>query len=119
MKDLTILPQHLRDAAMAAGGDSGWPLDLASDVIEALTGAGVVVTGVEAWSVDSEGVPASVGWSLYDLGDDYASDWEASVVTAREQAQEVLATVLETAAEDEVNYIGIDWDASGGGPTAD
>lgn len=119
MKDLSILPEHLRVAAMAAGGDFGWPLDCAEDVIDALAAAGAVVTGVEAWSVDSEGVPASVGWSSYDLGDDYANDWDASVVTAREEAQQVLAGVLETAAEDDVNFIGIDWDASGGETAAD
>jgi hypothetical protein len=110
MKDLTILPEHLRAAALVAGGDFGWPLDLAAEVIESLADAGAVVVGVEAWSVDSEGVPASVGWSSYDLGDDYASDWESSIVAARGEAQQVLAGVLETAAEDEVNYIGIDWD---------
>lgn len=111
MKDLAILPEHLRQAVMVAGGDFGWPLDIASDVVEALADAGAVVLGVEAWSVDSEGVPASVGWSSYDLGDDYADDWEASVAAARGEARQVLAGVLETAAEDGVNYIGIDWDA--------
>jgi hypothetical protein len=45
------------------------------------------------------------------LGDDYADDWESSVAAARSEAQQVLAGVLETAAEDDVNYIGIDWDA--------
>ena len=109
MKDLSILPEHLRDAAMAAGGDFGWPLDVAAEVIQNLADAGAVVTGVEAWSVDEKGVPASVGWSSYDL-DDYTSDWEASVVTARAEAETVLAGVLLTAAEDDVNYIGIDWD---------
>ena len=109
MKDLSILPEHLREAALVAGGDLGWPLELAAEVIQTLAGAGAVVTGVEAWSVDEEGVPASVGWSSYDL-DDYTSDWEASVTTARAEAETVLAGVLETAAEDEVNYIGIDWD---------
>ncbi len=110
MKDLAILPEHLRAAAMVAGGDFGWPLDLAAEVIDSLAGAGAVVLGVEAWSVDSEGVPASVGWSAYDL-DDYTGDWEASVPAARAEAEQVLAGVMETAAEDEVNYIGIDWDA--------
>jgi hypothetical protein len=114
MKDLAILPEQLREAAMAAGGDFGWPLELAAEVIDALADAGAVVIGVEAWSVDAEGVPASVGWSSYDLGDDYASDWEASVATARGEAKQVLAGVLETAVEDEVNYVGIDWDPSGG-----
>jgi hypothetical protein len=66
--------------------------------------------GVEAWSVDAEGVPASVGWSSYDL-DDYANDWEASVASSKTEAEQVLATVMETAAEDEVNYVGIDWDS--------
>ncbi len=109
MKDLSILPEHLHEAALVAGGDFGWPLELAAEVIQALADAGAVVTGVEAWSVDEEGVPASVGWSSYDL-DDYAGDWQASVATARVEAETVLAGVLETAAEDEVNYIGIDWD---------
>jgi len=110
MKDLSILPEHLREAAMVAGGDFGWPLALAAEVIDSLAEAGAVVVGVEAWNVDSEGVPASVGWSSYDLGDDYASDWEASVSAARAEAGQVLASVLETAEEDGVNYIGIDWD---------
>jgi hypothetical protein len=111
MKDVAILPEHLREAALAAGPDFGWPVDLASEVIQALADAGAVVIGVEAWSVDSEGVPASVGWSSYDL-DDYQSDWDASIEAARLVAEEVLAGVLETAVEDEVNYIGIDWDSS-------
>ncbi len=114
MNDLAILSERLRDAAMVAGGDLGWPLEFAEEVIDALADAGAVVTGVEAWSVDAEGVPASVGWSSYDLGDDYASTWETSVATARVEAKQVLAGVLETAVEDEVNYIGIDWDASQG-----
>ena len=108
MKDLSILPEPLRNVAMAAGADYGWPLDQAAQVIEALTDAGAVVTGVEAWSVDEEGIPASVGWSSYDVGD-WASDWQAAVVAARLEAQAVLASVLETAAEDDVNYVGIDW----------
>jgi hypothetical protein len=112
MKDLSILPEHLRDGALAAGADFGWPLDLASEVIQALADAGAVVIGVEAWSVDSEGVPASVGWSSYEL-DDYASDWEASVAASRVEAEQVLAAVLETAVEDEVNYVGVDWDTPG------
>lgn len=116
MKDLSILPEHLREAVMVAGGDFGWPLALASEVIESLAAAGAVVLGVEAWSVDSEGVPASVGWSSYDLGDDYASDWEASVSAGRAEAKQVLATVLETAEEEGVNYVGIDWDTR---PAAD
>jgi hypothetical protein len=114
MKDLAILPERLRDMAMVAGADFGWPLELAEDVIDALADAGAVVVGVEAWSVDAEGVPASVGWSSYDLGDDYASDWEASVITARSEAKQVLTQVLETAEEDEVNFVGIDWDPCGG-----
>ena len=114
MKDLTILPEHLRLEAMAAGGDYGWPVEVAADVIDALAGANAVVTGVEAWSVDEAGVPASVGWSSYDLGDDYVNDWDASVDAALLEAHQVLAVVLETAAEDGVNYVGIDWDDSGG-----
>lgn len=110
MKDLALLPEHLRESALVAGGDFGWPLELASQVIDALSQAGAVIVGVEAWSVDAEGVPASVGWSSYDL-DDYASNWEASVVSSKTEAEQVLATVMETAAEDEVNYVGIDWDA--------
>jgi hypothetical protein len=112
VKDLTILPERLRDAVLSAGSDFGWPLDLAPEVIRALAEAGAVIVGVEAWSVDSEGVPASVGWSSYDL-EDYANDWEASVATSRAEAEQVLEAVMETAAEDEVNYIGIDWDSLG------
>jgi hypothetical protein len=112
MKDLTVLPEHLRDAALAAGPDFGWPVPLASQVIQALADAGAVIVGVEAWSVDSEGVPASVGWSSYDL-EEYARDWDASVAASRVEAEQVLAGVMETAAEDEVNYIGIDWDTPG------
>ena len=108
MKDLSILPEHLRGAALVAGGDFGWPLEIASEVIEALADAGAIVIGVEAWSVDSEGVPASVGWSSYEFGD-YEADWDGSVALARTEAQGVLAAVLETAAEDDVNYVGIDW----------
>jgi hypothetical protein len=110
MKDLAILPENLREAALVAGGDFGWPVDLAAEVITALSQAGAVVLGVEAWSVDTEGVPASVGWSSYEL-DDYASDWEASVASSKIEAEQVLATVMETAVEDEVNYVGLDWDA--------
>ncbi|OFW58885.1 MAG: hypothetical protein A2133_02350 [Actinobacteria bacterium RBG_16_64_13] len=109
-----ILPEHLRGTALVAGGDFGWPLDEASDVIQALADAGAVIVGVEAWSVDSAGVPASVGWSSYDL-DDYAGDWEASVTASKVEAERVLAGVMETAVEDEVNYIGIDWDTPGEG----
>jgi hypothetical protein len=112
MKELAILPEHLREAALAAGPDFGWPVELALGVIQTLADAGAVVIGVEAWSVDSAGVPASVGWSSYDLGG-YESDWDASVEAARAVAEEVLAGVLETAVDDEVNYIGIDWDSSG------
>jgi hypothetical protein len=109
MKDLTILPGHLRAAALVAGADYGWPLELASEVIQALIDTGAVVTGIEAWSVDAEGVPASMGWSSYELRD-YANDWETSVIASKGEAEAVLAGVMETAAEDEVNYIGIDWD---------
>ena len=108
MKDLDFLPDNLRTAVLAAGGDCGWPLDLAAGVIQSLADAGAVILGVEAWSVDAEGVPASVGWSSYDL-DDYASDWEGSVAVSKTEAERVLACVLETAVEDEVNYVGIDW----------
>lgn len=108
MKELSILPEHLRDTALVAGGDFGWSLELASEVIQALADAGAVVVGVEAWSVDSEGVPASVGWSSYEVGD-YLADWDASVAIAQTEAQGILAAVLETATEDGVNYVGIDW----------
>jgi hypothetical protein len=110
LKDLNFLPEHLRAAALSAGGDFGWPLNLAAEVIDVLGDAGAVILGVEAWSVDAEGVPASVGWSSYDL-DDYTSDWEGSVAASRIEAGQVLAGVLETAAEDDVNYIGVDWAA--------
>lgn len=108
MKDLSILPDHLREAAMAAGGDFGWRLDLASEVIDALAAANAVVVGVEAWSVDAEGVPASVGWSSYEVGD-WEADWPGAVAIARTEAHGVLEGVLETASEDDVNYVGIDW----------
>jgi hypothetical protein len=112
MKDLGLFPEHLREAAVADGPDFGWPLDLAPEVIQILADAGAVIVGVEAWNVDADGVPASVGWSSYDLGD-YTTDWSESVARSKVAAEEVLAGVLETAAEDEVNYVGIDWTFEG------
>jgi hypothetical protein len=108
MKELSVLPEHLRAAAKADGPDFGWPLDMAAEVIQALVDAGAVVRGVEAWLIDAEGVPASVGWSSYELGD-CLSDWDGSVARAKLEAESVLAGILETAAEEEVNYVGIDW----------
>jgi hypothetical protein len=108
MKDLSVLPEHLREVAVPDGPDFGWPLDMATEVIQALVDARAVVLGVEAWMVDAEGVPASVGWSSYDLGD-CLDDWEDAVARSRTEAEEVLAGVFETAAEDGVNFVGIDW----------
>jgi len=108
MKDLSVLPENLRKVAKADGPDFGWPLDVAGEVIETLAGAGAVVRGVEAWILDSEGVPASVGWSSYEVGD-YEKDWDGAVARAKAEAENVLQGVLETAAEQEVNYVGIDW----------
>ena len=107
MKDLNVLPEHLRAVTVPDGPDFGWPLDVAPEVIQTLVDAGAVVLGVEAWIVDEEGVPASVGWSSYDLGD--FDDWDETVARSQVEAEEVLAGVLETAAEDEVNFVGIDW----------
>jgi hypothetical protein len=108
MKDLSVLPEHLRAAAKADGPDFAWPLDLAAEVIQALADAKAVVRGVEAWMLDVEGVPAVVGWSSYELGDCLA-DWDGSVTRSKAEAEKVLAGILETAAEEQVNYVGIDW----------
>jgi hypothetical protein len=108
MKDLSVLPEPLRQAAKADGPDFAWPLEMAAEVIQALVDAGAVVLGVEAWMLDSDGVPAVVGWSSYDLGD-CLSDWEGSVARSKAEAENVLAGIMETAAEEEVNYAGIDW----------
>jgi hypothetical protein len=108
MKDLGVLPEHLRGAAKADGPDFAWPLDMAAEVIQALLDSGAVVRGVEAWMLDAEGVPAVVGWSSYELGD-CLSDWEGSVARSKVEAENVLAGILQTAAEEQVNYVGIDW----------
>jgi hypothetical protein len=108
MKDLSILSEHLRATAKADGPDFAWPLDVAAEVIQALVDAGAVVLGVEAWLLDAEGVPAVVGWSSYELGD-CLSDWEGSVVRSKAEADSVLAGIIETAAQEQVNYVGIDW----------
>ena len=108
MKDLSVLSEQLRAVAKADGPDFAWPLDMAAEVIQALADAGAVVRGVEAWMLDADGVPAVVGWSSYEVGD-YKSDWAASVVRARVEAENVLAGIVETAAEEQVNYVGIDW----------
>jgi hypothetical protein len=108
VKDLNVLPEHLREVAVPDGPDFGWPLDLAPSVIQMLIDAGAVVMGVEAWMVDEEGVPASVGWSSYDLGE-IKDDWEDAVARSKVEAEEVLTGVMETATEDGVNYVGIDW----------
>ena len=108
MKDLNVLPEELRKAAKADGPDFGWPLDVAGKVIEALAEAGAIVRGVEAWMLDAEGVAAVVGWSSYDVGD-YEKDWDGSVKRAKAEADGVLAGVMKTAAEEQVNYVGIDW----------
>lgn len=108
MKDLSVLPGHLQAAAKADGPDFGWPLEMAAETISALAGVGAVVRDVEAWVLDSEGIPAVVGWSSYEVGD-YKNDWAASVVRAKAEADNVLAGILATAAEEQVNYVGIDW----------
>jgi hypothetical protein len=108
MKDLSVLPEHLRAAARADGPDFAWPLDLAAEVIQVLSGAGAVVRGVEAWMFDAEGVPAVVGWSSYEVGD-HKKDWKAAVARAKAEADSVLAGIMVTAAEEQVNYVGIDW----------
>ena len=108
MKDLNALPEHLRATAITDGGDFAWPLDRAGEAIQALAEAGAVVLGVEAWSVDAEGVPAVVGWSSYDLGD-YEADWAEAVARSKVEAEEGLATVFHTAGEEDVNYVGVDW----------
>jgi hypothetical protein len=108
MKDLSVFPEHLRAAAKTDGPDFAWPLDMAEEVIQAVIDAGALVRGVEAWLLDTEGVPAVVGWSSYDVGD-YQSDWGAAVALSKTEAEKVLAGIKETAAEEEVNYVGIDW----------
>ncbi len=108
MKDLSVLPEDLRGAAKADGPDFAWPLDMASEVIAALAAAGAVVRGVEAWVLDDEGVPAVVGWSSYEVGD-YKSDWDGSVALAKAEADNVLAGIKDSAVEEQVNYVGIDW----------
>jgi hypothetical protein len=108
MKDLNTLPEHLRAAAKADGPDFAWPLDMAKEVIQAVVDAGALVRGVEAWLLDAEGVPAVVGWSSYDVGD-YQSDWDAAVARSKTEAESVLEGILETAAEEKVNYVGVDW----------
>lgn len=108
MKDLNVLPEHLRQAAKADGPDFAWPLDMAAEVIRALVEADAVVRGVEAWMLDAEGVPAVVGWSSYELGD-VLGDWYNSVARSKIEAETVLAGILETAEQEQVNYVGIDW----------
>lgn len=118
MKDLSVLPEDLSSAAKADGPDFAWPLDKAGEVIEALAAAGAIVRGVEAWMLGEDGVPAVVGWSSYDVGD-WEKDWDGSVKRAKAEAQKVLEGVLETAAEEKVNYAGIDWAFPGEMPTGD
>ena len=108
MKDLSVLPEHLRAAAKADGPDFAWPLDLAAETIETLVAAGAAVRGVEAWVLDAEGVPAVVGWSSYELGD-CLDDWDGCVARSKAEAANVLEGILATAAEEQVNYVGIDW----------
>lgn len=108
MKDLSILPEHLRAAAKADGPDFAWPLGVASEVIQALVDAGAVVRGVEAWMLDADGVPAVVGWSSYDVGD-WQNDWQGAVKRSKVEAENVLAGVKASAAEEHVDYVGISW----------
>jgi hypothetical protein len=118
MKELAVLPDHLRAAAKPDGRDFAWPLAVAAEVIEALARAGAVVLGVEAWLLDAEGVPAVVGWSSYDVGD-RASDWPGAVARAKAEAESVLTGIMITAAEEQVNYVGIDWDCPSGAGAAE
>jgi len=116
VKDLAVLPEHLRAAAVAVGPDYIWPVDLAGEVIRSLAEAGAVIVGVEAWMVDEEGIPAVVGWSDYDLaecGDDLA----AVAAASRVEAEAALAGVVEGTTRDEVNHVGIDWMFGGGDGT--
>ncbi len=108
MKDLSVLPEHLRAVAKADGPDFAWPLDKASEVIQALAAAGAVVQGVEAWMLDADGVPAVVGWSSYEVGD-WQKDWQGAVSRAEVEAENVLAGVKATAVEENVDYVGISW----------
>jgi hypothetical protein len=108
MKDLSVLPEHLRAAAKVDGPDFAWPLELASEVIQTLVDAGAVVRGVEAWMLDAEGVPAVVGWSSYDVGD-WQKDWQGAVRRSKVEAENVLAGVKATAAQENVDYVGISW----------
>jgi hypothetical protein len=108
MKDLSVLSDNLRAAAKADGPDFAWPVDMAAEVIKELAAKGAVVRGVEAWLIDSGGVPAVVGWSSYEVGD-YGADWNGSVVLAKAEADKGLTGILATAVEEEVNYVGIDW----------
>jgi hypothetical protein len=109
IKELNIFPQHLRENVVTDGPDFGWPLEQAAEVIQSLVDAKAVILGVEAWIVDEAGVPASVGWSFYDLGEGWDKDWDDAVARSKVEAEEVLAGVMETAVEDGVNYVGIDW----------
>ncbi len=106
MKDLSVLPDNLRVAAKADGPDFAWPLDLAAEVIQVLVDAGAVVRGVEAWTFDADGVPAVVGWSSYDVGD-WQNDWKGAVARSKAEAEDVLTGVKATAAEENVDYVGI------------
>lgn len=108
MKDLNVLPEHLRQAARADGPDFAWPLDMAAEVIQTLVEAGAVVKGVEAWVFDEDGVPAVMGWSSYEVGD-WRADWQGAVARSKAEAENVLAGVKATAAEENVDYVGIDW----------
>jgi hypothetical protein len=58
--------------------------------------------------LDEDGVPAVVGWSSYEVGD-YKGDWDGSVARGRAEAEKVLAGIVASAAEEQVNYVGIDW----------
>lgn len=109
MKDLAVLPEHLRAAAVALGPDYLWPVDLAAEVVRALAEAGAVILGVEAWMVDEEGIPAVVGWSDYDL-DEYGDDRAAAAAASLVEAEAALAGVVEGTTRDEVSHVGIDWD---------
>lgn len=108
VKDLALLPEHLRAAAVPIGADFAWPVDVAGEVIQVLTDAGCAIMAVDAWMLDEEGIPAVAGWTDYDLAE-YAGDWAAMVAASRVEAEAALAGVMEDTTRDEVSHVGIDW----------
>jgi hypothetical protein len=49
-----------------------------------------------------------VGWSSYEVGD-WKKDWGAAVARAKAEAENVLAGVKATAAQENIDYVGISW----------